>query len=393
MLRALPALSFALASAPAFLPAQEATRRAPPESRFTMAAGDHDLAAFVDLLAQIKKCTIKCPDDLQGFTPEHPLTLQRELRLTADEFEDIATTLLYTHGLVIVEPRDSGRRTVIPIEPLAAAEQVHHIATRAPAAVLARPNRIEYLRTRYRPTRDVRIALNMMRPMFMLGSPTQVPKLEIADGSLQISGLTPVVVAALRYLALVDQQPIPPTPGLALPTTLRTATPSGSVSLTELVARTSRALDANILVPDSMPELELEFPAVGTLDAHTWLTHTTALLAEHHLTLITLNAKNRVLQLMPTRAGRATDAELFWRAEILDVDGALDPDGPTRPVMVMIPLQHVTATAVANACRPLLRRSRVTLGTAGDDVGIYAVGMSHQVRPVLQRIRTLDVPQ
>ena len=399
-----PAAAFALLALATGLAAQVDAGGQPAAraAQFTLPAGDHDLGALVDLLGQIRKEKIEC--DLKGIDPEERrIHLQSELRLDADAWSDVVTTLLRSRNLLVLPADAEGDGPLV--KGAAAPSRVVLVTrnnsnalmdeaeARDPAEVLARPNQIAMVRSFYDCKKmEPLIAINMSRPFFAsVGSPPAVT-LKVENKRIVVVGFTDDVASVLRYLSAADGQGDGSTPRApaALPAGPETAWPERDLGVAAFLTETARVLGANILwrkrETDAAKPIVVGAPR--RLGPAAWHVEATRALRASDFVLVPLDTGRRVFDAVALNGPRQRWATQHARE--CTAEQLLAKDIPIEPVWVLTRTQHVAAVKIVNELRPTLARKH-GLSVGCFEGGLILWGLSDDVAGALEVARTLDV--
>ncbi|MEZ5964179.1 MAG: hypothetical protein R3F56_10075 [Planctomycetota bacterium] len=354
-----------------------------PAQRFTLAAGSHSLRELVEIVGLARKQPIDCGDDVWSAGDDSPLTLQRELRLGAEDWEDVATALLYARGLSLTHDAD-GKLSVLPNRGVAGVS-TGKATMRAADEVLRRPYRTELARVRYVSKGDANALAQAMRPLFALRDGANVV-LRAEDGAVVIEGLTCHTVFVLRAVLVADGADLARTPGPTWSTDRACAWPGGSLDVSALLERMATELDANVLCrAGTLPGERIDTGEAKELAPQEWLATAARLLRRHGLVVTVIHGPQRVFEVLALE-DRRTESCLLWRAAVVSPDTAADPALPVQPVVTMLPMSVAEIRAASGKLRAQMRRdSTVTVGSCPR--GLFLAGLSDDVGTIVTSLR------
>lgn len=381
---------------------------APPVPTFTLLAGDHDLGALVDLLAQIRKARIEC--DLEALaTDARRIHLQHELRLDADAWDDVVTTLLCSRGLVIAPAEASAAATdaakggqgtagtptrVVIVGRNNIQVLIEGAELRHPDQVLARPNQIAFVRSFHECQKVQAVAaINMMRPLFASVRDGVAGLTLAVDGNkVLVTGRTDEVANALRYLRAADGQDavaVAATPP-AFAAEPASAWPERDLPADVFLAETAKVLGVNIVWQDS--EVAAAAPVAAgdrrRLGPAAWYVEATRALRQIGLVLVPLDDGRRVFEVISMQGRR--NRLVTQGARPCTEERVLAKDMPVEPVWVLRRLRHVDVVRATNSLRPHMR-GLGDLAVCCVEDGIVLWGLSDSVAAALGKLVEIDV--
>ena len=379
-----------LAAGPLAGQADAGGNRAPRAPAFTLAAGDHDLKALVDLLAQIRKTSIAC--ELGDLEPDaRRVHLQHEMRLDPNAWDDVVTTVLRSRDLVIVPAADGGSGThrVVVVTGNEWAALTAAAEVRTAEAVLARPNQIAIVRSFHECKKvPVPFAVNMLRPVFASAGGQFTVKLAVDGDKAVLTGFTDDVACALRYLRAAEGLTAPAPAPPALPATPESAWPERDLEVGAFLDETARVLGANILW--RAQDISAAGPVTGAarrLGPAAWHLEATRALRKSGLVLVPLDEGRRVFEVVSLKGPRAR--LVSQRARECTPEQVLAPDTPIEPVWVFRRMQHVNAVAAVNQLRPRIAGSQA-LSVGCCEAGLVLWGLSDEVAAALAALTPID---
>jgi hypothetical protein len=356
---------------------------------FTLPAGQHALTELVNLLGQIRNCEIDCAVEELAAVDDQKVLLQRELQLTAPEFEDVVTTVLFYRGLVVVPGDRAGRQRAITVLDKA---RLHETAiARTTAEILARPSRIEFASTLL-PTdpSQLELRLNILRPFFAaIGRPNPwAMTMDKAEGGIQLTGSTEQIGYALKMIGLLDGVRPQPAPAIEWQVAML-AWPGGKMPLTKFLAAFTANLDAN-LIGDPV-DRQVDLGAQEQLSPAAWWTRATMVLRAIDIAIVPVVPQSRVflLRALNDRGAR----EIQWRAAFEAPDAVLQ-EAAIVPVMTVHECKHVDVSAARGAMRPAFGKPGGTLTVVSTNpTSLLFVGLRDDVAKALQLVRAADQPK
>jgi len=349
-----------------------------PVPRFTLAAGAHDVADLVRMVGEARGSPVDAAADVLERAADRRVTLQRELQLDRDEWEDVATALLHCRGLWLA-PDASGRMTVVP----AAAEDgtgPGAARARTAAEVLARPYRTDLITVRYASKAEPDVLAASLRPLFA-GRDLSVG-MRADGGDVVCEGRTCGVVVALRLLQLADGAEAPAASTVSWPAGTARAWPGGQMGLDEFLAVMAKALEANVVLgPSVAPATRLTLGGATELAPRAWHAAAARLLRDERLALTVVHGRQRLFEVLPLDGPQA-GVQILWRAAVMTASEAADPELPLQPVMTFVPLSPDETRAALRNVRGL--RGMDELLTIGSSPrGVVLAGLSDTVAAVV----------
>ena len=349
----------------------------------TLPAGEHELGALVDMIAQARKVEIH-RDQLGDFEPG-AVVVQRELRLDAVAFEDIAATMLYYQGFMIVPAAAAGEYRVVAVRNR---EELREAAvSRTPDEILARPSRVELVTTLLPAGDHWLFRLQALAPfLFCRNQPASV-RFSVVDGEARLTGSTAEVAFALRVIDALDggaPAAVPPIEWLG--NDLLTW-PGGTMSRERFLELFVDTLDANVIARTFSVELELDLGEPAQLPPAEWFARATQVLFAGHQGIATVCAPHRVFLV---RAKYGPDyLELMCRAEF---EPAGDDAQSTTLVQVVTTFEprNVTPAAASQATRARRDELRGTCLAYMGGTRMLLYGRRDQVTAALALLRDID---
>ncbi len=363
--------------------AQDAARPSPPPTPvFTLAAGRHDLQAFVDLTAQIRKAPIRFAV-ADSEAAARPVVVQRELRLDAVAFEDVATTLLFASGVLIVPDERPGEFRAVATD--GTAPELAMAVPRTPAELAARPHRLEYVTTTVPcPADQVARRLNLLRPFFAARGGLWRLRPAAAEGALSLTGTTRQVISALTLLQLQEGTKPVATPAPTWRDKLGLPWPGGAMQLPDFVDLLAERLDGNVL--GDITALRLDLGAAAELPPSRWYARATQVLRAADRVLVPLDPERRIFTLLPLQG---SDALGSWHAGYEPATMVAASDAIV-PVLTTIELQHMTTAQAANLLRPRLVGSPTLIWGSLSPQLLVACGLRDEVAKVVAEVRVAE---
>lgn len=382
-LHALPSRLLASLLLIASAPAQaDASKRS---QLFTLVAGEHPVRALVDLTAQIRKVRIHW-DEAELGAGDQRVVVQRELRLDGDSFEDVATTLLFYCGFLIVPAEEAGEYRVIAVRK---APDPNVAVSRTPEQILARPARVEFVTTKVALGEgpDVVLRVSALRPL--LASLSLRVK---ADGSdLVLTGSTEQIAFALRTLQLYEGKTPATMPEIVWRGMGALAWPGGKTSQAAFTKLLAATLDANTLDGNAIAgaaEVQVDLGEPTELAAADWFARATQVLRKVDQVIVPVDRQHRVFVLRSLQDPRAR--EICW-SSYFEAPDQVAKSAAILPVVTAYDLQHVEVTAAMNRLRPKFAAMRnLTFGTMTGR-RLLLSGLRDDVGDMLASLREIDV--
>ncbi|MCA8950861.1 MAG: hypothetical protein KDE27_15260 [Planctomycetes bacterium] len=302
------------------LRAQDGDAGGSREPRFPLAAGEHTIQDLLQMVGQVRGRPLATDPNAVRGTDESTLELQRDLFLSATEWEDVASAILLARGIALVH--DGEDLTVTALAAISPDGQPTR--ERTAAEVLARPYRIEHVVTRFTPNGNPNVMCNAMRPVLAMAIQGAGASLRTDGTDITVAGLSPRVAFALRGLALVDGREVEPAAAVAWPSDA-VHWPGGSMKVPELLELLAESTGANVLWREAdRPEAAIDLGAAGELSVAACFTRVATTLAELDFVVTVIHAPQRVFEVLPNRSRFAKVA--LWRAAVVPAAMVRDPE-------------------------------------------------------------------
>jgi hypothetical protein len=367
------AVVFALISA---LPAQAPSRSKPT---FVLAAGEHRIDAFCDLTGQIRKAAVDIDRSLLADVLDERLDIQRDLMLPVEAWEDVATSILMTRGLLLVPSDRAGRLRLLSFRK--SLDLDDGCVLRTARQLLARPRRIELVSVEVATgDADHRPFIHALRPFFMFEHTTL--EIDSVEQAVRLTGTTSTVVPALRLLHVLLDRPVPDDPPVRFQGQAELTWPGGEMSAPAFVSLAARTLDANVV--GKVSDVELKLGEAAELTATDWYARASHALRLAGQILVPIVPEQRVFLLAPVKS-----VERQWMAlsryESPDTV-ALSKD--VTPVMTVMTVAPEDMRRAQGLLRPqFARRSPgLTVGSVGRDK-LILLGLRSDVAEAVAMIR------
>ncbi|MCB9876283.1 MAG: hypothetical protein H6835_01665 [Planctomycetes bacterium] len=363
-----------------------AQRAAPAAPTFALPAGEHRLEAFVDLLGQITRQPIAC-DEAALAADEDTVHVARDLRLDGDAFEDVARTLLFRRGFVIVA--DGQARRVVPLSR-------PELYTQAPQqlvleAVLARPACVAYVTTTLPCAGELaQRSVEMLRPFFSFGPKGYGLSLAAVDGGVQLTGITDQVAYAVQLLRVANGEPLQATAPLAWSTHGELAWPGGKTTLGAFAATFGKALDADLLIDHlaGASDASLDLGEAAQLAPAEWFARSTQLLRGRRCVVVPLLPQQRVFELLPMHGPRAD--EMAWRVRIEPCERVADT-ADVVPVATIYTPQHIGVGGAMGVLRAKMQGGGGMTVSTLDGVRLLLCAPRDELATAIAALQAADV--
>lgn len=374
-------LRFAALSLLSIATATGQDQAAPRTPTFTLSAGDHNVASLVELTAQVRGRPMELDAETTSLLRRRTVVVQRELRLEADAFVDVTTTLLHGYDLVFPAPQYGNR--IVRIESAFAAEL---FVTRSPQQILTNVSGIEYART-VAMSHDPIVHMNALRPLFGWGGPHSLD-IQAGDDELVLTGTSDKIRCALKVLALLEGTEPAATSQPTFADGPTIAWPGGKMAADRFVAKFATALDANVVGELSRAELDLGERAQLTPEG--WYARATKALFEAQLVLVPSIANARLFTMRSLHGNQAR--QFTWHADYVPSECIANRD-VVDPTMTTVTLHNISANEAMRNLLPKLATATLTsIGTINEDTFLLC-GPRPCVADLVAAIRSLDEAQ